>query len=578
MHHASRARAAAAAALVAVIVAVVALASQRHATPLLLHALPQPQPSLITVAVAILPPSPTFSPQPFPLEAGIHPPIPRLREQAAVAAWTYAMPRERADFSPVPRGSPFREPPPRGRHWEDFSSLDSAHAGRLCARTGLHNGQQCIYCHGRGGATCILWACGGGAACFDCTDKARSGGLEALDRVRADRWLQSLSLSKTGKWRDEIASGVVGHVLAPYVIHLHQNRGNVWLRQVGWTNLYPSRDPAPEWGAAVAASQFQGGPAWRRGAALWKPETLCDIEVSLEDGVHRVCQVVEAATAIAWAAVTNLPPQVDIRLYGGPAAWHLGTLSRKGVQDGMSCRLLLLDCAGVHAAADRSGALIADRHEANRIRFCTMAVAGAVERLETEEPPSRVRAAYGARPSPVPGDIRTFELNVQIVLEQVDRVRNAEQVSRLQMRIRELAMLWATSHDRDQESALLDGIHTADAALQRLLGVEAWPLAAIQRSNPTLRQQSRRRERAVAEGGQAADAEALRQRAFQSEREAQRADDAAVAAFEALREREVQMERAETVSSSTSPVIRNRRRGRAIRERGRGRDSSEDGS
>ena len=574
MHHASRARAAAAAALVAVLVAVVALASQRHATPLLLHALPQPQHSLITVAVAILPPSPTFSPQPFPLEAGIHPPIPRLREQAAVAAWTYAMPRERADFSPVPRGSPFREPPPRGRHWEDFSSLDSAHAGRLCARTGLHNGQQCIYCHGRGGATCILWACGGGAACFDCTDKARSGGLEALDRVRADRWLQSLSLSRTGKWRDEIASGVVGHVLAPYVIHLHQNRGNVWLRQVGWTNLYPSRDPAPEWGAAVAASQFQGGPAWRRGAALWKPETLCDIEVSLEDGVHRVCQVVEAATAIAWAAVTNLPPQVDIRLYGGPAAWHLGTLSRKGVQDGMSCRLLLLDCAGVHAAADRSGALIADRHEAdrheaNRIRFCTMAVAGAVERLETEEPPSRVRAAYGARPSPVPGDIRTFELNVQIVLEEVDR--------RLQMRIRELAMLWATSHDRDQESALLDGIHTADAALQRLLGVEAWPLAAIQRSNPTLRQQSRRRERAMAEGGQAADAEALRQRAFQSEREAQGADDAAVAAFEALREREVQMERAETVSSSTSPVIRNRRRGRAIRERGGGRDSSEDG-
>ena len=176
----------------------------------------------------------------------------------------------------------------------------------------------------------------------------------------------------------------------------------------------------------------------------------------------------------------------------------------------------------------------------------------------------------------MPGDIRTFELNVQIVLEQVDRVRNAEQVSRLQMRIRELVMLWPTSNDRDQE-ALLDGIHTADAAIQRLLGVEPWPLAAIQRSNPTLRQQSRRRERAMAEGGQAADAEALRQRAFQSEREAQRADDAAVAAFEALREREVQMERAETVSSSTSPVIRNRRRGRAIRERGRGRDSSEDG-
>ena len=30
--------------------------------------------SFITVAVAILPPSPTFSPQPFPLETGIHQP------------------------------------------------------------------------------------------------------------------------------------------------------------------------------------------------------------------------------------------------------------------------------------------------------------------------------------------------------------------------------------------------------------------------------------------------------------------------------------------------------------------------
>ena len=137
-------------------------------------------------------------------------------------------------------------------------------------------------------------------------------------------------------------------------------------------------------------------------------------------------------------------------------------------------------------------------------------------------------------------------------------------------------MLWASGEpDRDEESALLDGIYNADAAIQRLLGVAPWPLAGQRR--PLAGEQSRRRERAMAEGGQAAVAEALRQRAAQSEREAQRADDAAVAAFEALREREAQMERAETVSSSTSPVIRNRRRGRAIRERGGGRDSSEDG-
>ena len=528
------------------------------------------------------------------------------------------MQRERTDFSPTPRGSPFQRPPPRGQHWADFSSLDSAHAGRLCARTGLHYGQKCIYCNGRGGATCILWPYGGGAACFDCTDEARRGGLKALDRVRAHRWLQSLAWCRKGTWMDEIRSGVVGHLLAPFMIHLHQNRGNVWLRQVGWTNLHPSRDPAPEWRAAVAAhSQFQGGPAWRRGAALWRPATLCDVEVSLEEGVDRVCQVVEAAKAMAEGAVTNLPPQVVIRLHGGPAAHIRGTISRKGVMDGMSCRLLLLDRAGVHAAADRSGprngsmlllagATARDRDEANRISFCTKAVAGAVERIETVEPRSRVRFAYGPRPSPVPGDIRTFELNVQIVLEHVDRVRNAEQASRLQRRIREIAMHWASGlPDRDEESALLEEIYNADAEITRLAGVAApWPLAgqrrplageqsrgreramaeggqaAVAGALRLAREQSRRRERAMAEGGQAAVAEALRQRAAQSEREAQRyGDDAAVAAFEVLRERDAQRERAvpgESASSSTSPRVRERGRGRVIRPIVVN-DSSEDG-
>ena len=137
-------------------------------------------------------------------------------------------------------------------------------------------------------------------------------------------------------------------------------------------------------------------------------------------------------------------------------------------------------------------------------------------------------------------------------------------------------MLWASGvPDRDEESALLEEIYNADAEIQRLAGVAPWPLAGQRR--PLAGQQSRWRAGALAAGGPAAVAEALRERAAQSEREAQRADDAAVAAFEALREREAQMERAETVSSSTSPVIRNRRRGRAIRERGGGRDSSEDG-
>ena len=87
----------------------------------------------------------------------------------------------------------------------------------------------------------------------------------------------------------------------------------------------------------------------------------------------------------------------------------------------------------------------------------------------------------------------------------------------------------------------------------------------------------------MAEGGQAAVAEALRERAAQSERaaggwrEAQRiGDDAAVAAFEALREREAQRERAESASSSTSPRVRGRDRGRVIRPIAVN-DSSEDG-
>ena len=414
-------------------------------------------------------------------------PIPRLRWQAAVAAFSYAMQRERADFSPEPRGPPFRRPPPGRRHWSDFSSLDSAHAGRLCARTGLHEGQKCIYCNGPYGATCILWPCGGGAACFDCTDKARSGGLEALDRVRADRWLKSLSWSRTSKWRDVIALADVGNLVAPYMIHLHQNRGNVWLRQVGWTNLYPSRDPAPEWRAAVAA---QSNSQWRLWAKLCSGRH-CDDGVTLDEGVHSVCQVVEAAKAMAEGAVANLPPRVDIRHHGGPAGDNRGTLRRTAVMEGMSCRLLLLDVRGpTLLLADRSGprngsmlllvdsagATAADRDEANRIRFCTAAVAGAVEKIESSEPRSSVRAAYAPTPSPVPGDIRTFELNVAIVLEHANRQATLDQASRLQRRIREIAMHWAFGQpDPDRETALLEEIYNAEQEIQRLAGVAPWP-------------------------------------------------------------------------------------------------------
>ena len=330
---------------------------------------------------------------------------------------------------------------------------------------------------------------GGGAACFDCTDKARSGGLEALDRVRADRWLQSLSSwCRTGKWRDEIASGVVGHLVAPYMIHLHQNRGNVWLRQVGWTNLYPSRDPAPEWRAAVAA---QSNSQWRLWAKLCSGRHYDDGD-TLDEGFHSVCQVVLAAKAMAEGAVANLPPRVDIRHHGGPAGDNRGTLRRTAVMEGMSCRLLLLDVRGpTLLLADRSGprngsmlllvdsagaTAAADRDEANRIRGCTSAVAGAVEKIESSEPRSSVRAAYFTTPSPVPGDIRTFELNVAIVLEHANRLANLDQASRLQRRIREIAMHWAFGQpDRDQETALLEEIYNAEQEIQRLAGVAPWP-------------------------------------------------------------------------------------------------------
>ena len=199
--------------------------------------------------------------------------------------------------------------------------------------------------------------------------------------------------------------------------------------------------------------------------------------------------------------------------------------------EGMSCRLLLLDVRGpTLLLADRSGprngsmlllvdsagaTAAADRDEANRIRGCTSAVAGAVEKIESSEPRSSVRAAYFTTPSPVPGDIRTFELNVAIVLEHANRLANLDQASRLQRRIREIAMHWAFGQpDRDQETALLEEIYNAEQEIQRLAGVAPWPLPDQRR--PLVRQL------AMAAGGADAVSEALTAYAGHRERQGRR--------------------------------------------------------
>ena len=43
-----------------------------------------------------------------------------------------------------------------------------------------------------------------------------------------------------------------GEEIATCMVHLHQHRGNVWLRQMGWITLFPTSDPAPAWRSAVA--------------------------------------------------------------------------------------------------------------------------------------------------------------------------------------------------------------------------------------------------------------------------------------------------------------------------------------
>ena len=110
---------------------------------------------------------------------------------------------------------------------------------------------RCIYC-AKDEAACTLWKEGGGAACETCAELARDGGLKALDVVRVDRWLRAQFWSTRGRWMHVLKHTPAGEEIAKCMVHLHQHRGNVWLRQTGWISIFPMSDPAPAWRSAVA--------------------------------------------------------------------------------------------------------------------------------------------------------------------------------------------------------------------------------------------------------------------------------------------------------------------------------------
>ena len=337
------------------------------------------------------------------------------------------------------------------------SAADEYTAGqyRLAARSGLHQGQKCIYCNA-GLATCILWAYGGGAACTTCLDKARSSGLQVLDHVRVQRWLQSVCWSRTGlpTWFN-----AVGHTIAPFMVHLHKNRGNMWMRQIGWTTLHPSPDPAPAWRAAVAAQGVTGG--------------LADVRFTV-DSRHAgtpgpVAALVQDTRRLAQASTNHLPPLVNTHLPQGVAGPR--EISRVEVCECLLCRLLLLD-QGEPANDASTPPAVRDRDERIRLLCCTSTAAEAAQSTQIRLPntatfwppgamatrhlepwpPSRPSQAYRMEPGnpPPPGDIRGFELNVRAVAEHTARMNQADEArDNLQRRIRELAREWETRADEE---------------------------------------------------------------------------------------------------------------------------------
>ena len=119
----------------------------------------------------------------------------------------------------------------------------------------------------------------------------------------------------------------------------------------------------------------------------------------------------------------------------------------------------------------------ADQDERIRISCCSTTVAAAAAKTEgARRAMEIVRMGGGPRRSPVPGDIRTFELNVADVVEHIE----AEDAARLQSRIRELARLWWSGMPNDDETTLLNEMHTDALLLDRAL---SGPIVVIDSSD-----------------------------------------------------------------------------------------------
>ena len=148
------------------------------------------------------------------------------------------------------------------------------------------------------------------------------------------------------------------------------------------------------------------------------------------------------------------------------------------------CRLLLMDAGEVSPPVAPSGETpcppqsLRDQWERHRVHCCAITVAAAAAKTEgTRRAMEIVRMGGGPRRSPVPGDIRTFELNVADVVEHIE----AEHAARLQSRIRALARQWWSGMPRDDETTLLNEMHEDALLLDRAL---AEPIVVVGPAGP----------------------------------------------------------------------------------------------